>query len=446
MLTLSVSVVPLRFQKVLFFLSLYLVAVGEGGHKPCVQTFGADQFDEDKLEEKRAKSSFFNWWFFGICGGASAGMLIVFYVQDNVGWVIGFGIPSFAMAFALVLFLFGRRLYRRQVPMGSPVVQVVQVFVAACCKRHLCVSKDGYEVLCSEDGGVVMASNKGRTRSLTRTDQFRCLDKATIIDEFDALSDTRNNWRVCSVTQVEELKLLLGLVPIWLSCLMFAVTQAQGATFFTKQGSSMDTRMGHNFHVPPASLQVTTSLAVIFTVPIYDRILVPTARHFTGLDSGISKLQRIGIGMFVSISAMVVAGLVEARRIQIATKYDIIDHPDITVPMSIWWLLPQYVIVGVSDVFTVVGLQELFYDKIPDGMRSIGSAAYLSVFGVGSLLSSVVISVVQFVSSRAGDEWLGNNLNRAHLDYYYWLLAGLSGIWLCLYLVVSKCFLYKKTI
>ena len=77
----------------LFFISLYLVAVGQGGHKPCVQAFGADQFDGEDPVECRAKSSFFNWWYFGICAGSSVAMLIVSFVQENLSWGLGFGIP-----------------------------------------------------------------------------------------------------------------------------------------------------------------------------------------------------------------------------------------------------------------------------------------------------------------------------------------------------------------
>ncbi|OVA06685.1 Proton-dependent oligopeptide transporter family [Macleaya cordata] len=374
-----------RFNTILISSLIYIMvgprnvnALGIGG---SIKISTSDQFDEDKPEEKKAKSSFFNWWYFGICGGSTAGMLIVFYVQDNVSWMVGFGIPALAMAFALVLFLFGWRSYLQEVPKGSPLVPVVQVFVAACRKRHLCVSKDGYEV-CTEDG--IGLASKGWT--LARTHQFKCLDKAAIIDEMDALSETRNNWRPCSVSQVEEVKLLIRLVPIWLSCLTFAVIQAQGGTFFTKQGSSMDRLIGHNFRVPAASLQVIAGLVIIFTVPIYDRILVPVARNWTGHESGITMLQRIGAGMFFSILTMVVAALVEARRVKIATKYGLIDQPQITVPMSVWWLVPQYVLSGIQDVFAIVGLQEFFYDQMPDTMRSIGSATYLSVLGVGSLI------------------------------------------------------------
>jgi peptide/histidine transporter 3/4 len=81
LLTISVSVVPLHLRKALFFLALYILSVGEGGHKPCVQTFAADQFDEDTPEEKKKKSSFFNWWYLGIVAAATSATLVLIYVQ-----------------------------------------------------------------------------------------------------------------------------------------------------------------------------------------------------------------------------------------------------------------------------------------------------------------------------------------------------------------------------
>jgi peptide/histidine transporter 3/4 len=81
LLTLSVSVIPLHYRKEMFFTALYILTVGEGGHKPCVQTFAADQFDEDSEEDRKAKSSFFNWWYLGIIVGSTSAILVVIYVE-----------------------------------------------------------------------------------------------------------------------------------------------------------------------------------------------------------------------------------------------------------------------------------------------------------------------------------------------------------------------------
>lgn len=60
-------------------------------------------------------------------------------------------------------------------------------------------------------------------------------------------------------------------------------------------------------------------------------------------------------------------------------------------------------------------------------------------------MSSAVISVVEVIGARSGNEWLiSNNLNRTHLDYFYWVLAGLSALNLCVYVLVAKGFVYKK--
>ncbi|MED6216229.1 hypothetical protein PIB30_005491 [Stylosanthes scabra] len=155
-------------------------------------------------------------------------------------------------------------------------------------------------------------------------------------------------------------------------------------------------------------------------------------------------LERIGVGLFFSIVTMVVSALVEGKRVAIAKQYNLVDDPKSILPMSVWLMLPQYTILGTSEAFTVVGLQELFYDPMPEGLRSLGAAAAVSLFGVGSFMANAIIDIVMAITSGVGDQWLGNNLNKAHLDYYYWLLAGLSALNLCVYLRIANGFVYKK--
>ena len=182
----------------------------------------------------------------------------------------------------------------------------------------------------------------------------------------------------------------------------------------------------------------------MITTAFYDQVLVPITRKISGHHSGITLLQRVGTGLCISFLTMVVAALVEAKRISIAKQHDLIEKPEEIVPISVWWLFPQYILCGLADVFTLVGLQELFYDRMPESLRSLGAELYLRVLGTGSFISSAIIYIVQAISSGYGEKWLGNNLNRAHLDYFYWMLAGLSSLNLCVYIGISKCFVYKK--
>ncbi|KAJ0747645.1 putative proton-dependent oligopeptide transporter family, MFS transporter superfamily [Helianthus annuus] len=128
---------PPQFQVILFFISLYLLAFAQGGHKPCVQAFGADQFDSGNPEERKAKSSFFNWWYLGLCGGPLMALGVLNYIQDNFSWALGFGIPCLVMGLALLIFLAGTVTYRfeEKVNEKSAFVRIGQVFVRAFRNR-----------------------------------------------------------------------------------------------------------------------------------------------------------------------------------------------------------------------------------------------------------------------------------------------------------------------
>ena len=255
---------------------------------------------------------------------------------------------------------------------------------------------------------------------------------------------SQENGGQCTIDDVEEAKAVLRLFPIWATCLGYAIVFAQSSTFCTKQGVTMGRSIGWGIDIPAASLQAVTGLSVVLIVPIYDRILVPIARALTGKPSGITMLQRIGTGLFISAISMVVAALVEEKRLETAKEYGLVDIPDAILPMSVWWLLPQYILFGVSDVFSMIGLQEFFYDQVPTELRSLGIALYLSIFGVGNFLSSLLISAIEKATDGDGHSWFSDNLNQAHLDYFYWVLAGVSAVALILYIYFAKSYIYNK--
>ena len=157
-------------------------------------------------------------------------------------------------------------------------------------------------------------------------------------------------------------------------------------------------------------------------------------------------LQRIGTGIFFIAITMVIAALVELKRLKTAEEYELLDMPKTTLPMKVWWLIPQFIFLGISDSFTNVGIQEFFCDQIPSELRSVGVSLQLSIVGLGSLLSTSLISVIGKITSGDGrDSWFSDNLNRAHLDYFYWLLAGLTAIGLAVYLFFAKSYIYNRS-
>jgi len=247
-------------------------------------------------------------------------------------------------------------------------------------------------------------------------------------------------WSLCTVTQVEEAKIILRMLPIFLSSILGNVSIPLLLSLTVQQGGAMDTRLGAT-SIPAASLFVVPIAFQMLTLVAYDRAIVPWLRRVTGRAGGVTHLQRVGVGFVFSVMALAVAAVVEGRRRSMAAT----GAP----PMSVFWLIPQFFLLGVMDVTSFVGLLEFFYSEVAAGMKSIGGSLVFCILGVGSWLGSLLIQVVNDATARrgggdSGHGWLGGaNLNASRLDLFYWLLAVLGLVAFGLYVLCAWSYTYR---
>ncbi|RCV37703.1 hypothetical protein SETIT_8G084200v2 [Setaria italica] len=408
----------------IFFAALYLVAVGSGCLKPNIIAHGADQFRRGSGGDARRLSTYFNAAYFSFCVGELVALTVLVWVQTRSGMDVGFGVSAAAMAVGLVSLVAGVAFYRNKPPQGSIFTPIAKVFVAAVTKRkQVCPSTATVQA----NASITAHEMSVNTTSIRHINKFRFLDKACVKAQDGpggaSSAGKESPWRLCTPAEVEQVKVLLCVVPIFACTIVFNTILAQLQTFSVQQGSAMDTRLAASFHVPPASLQAIPYAMLVALVPAYEAAFVPAVRRLTGVATGITPLQRIGVGLFAVTFSMVAAALVEARRLHAAADGD--GHL-----LSIFWIAPQFLVFGLSEMFTAVGLIEFFYKQSLAGMQAFLTSMTYCSYSFGFYLSSVLVSLVNRVTSTsaAGDGgWLANNdLNKDRLDLFYWLLAGLS--------------------
>ncbi|CAK9178600.1 unnamed protein product [Ilex paraguariensis] len=424
-------------QATVLFTGLYLVALGTSGVKAALPSLGADQFDEKDPKEAAKLSSFFNWLLFSITIGAILGVTFLVWISANQGWDWSFGVSTIAVLAGMLCLTMGRSIYRNNKPKGSPIIRILQVFVAAIRNRNHSVPETTQELHEIHDKEAAI-----ETEILQRTAQFKFLDRAAIVARTDDASTPnipRGPWRMCTVTQVEETKILVRMLPIILSTIFMNTCLAQLQTFSIQQSTTMDRNI-LGFQFPGASIPVIPLAFMFISIPIYDRVFVPMARKLTGVPTGIRHLQRIGVGLVLSAISMAVAGIIETHRKTVAEQHNMVDSAS-PLPMSVFWLGIQYAIFGIADMFTLVGLLEFFYAESSFGMKSLSTAISWCSMAFGYYTSSVMVDVVNRVSGG----WLAsNNLNKDKLNYFYWLLSGLSIVNFGVYLMCSSWYRYKR--
>ncbi|KAL2321932.1 hypothetical protein Fmac_026311 [Flemingia macrophylla] len=409
---------PQAWQLSVLFIGLGLLTIGAGGIRPCNIAFGADQFDTHTNKGKGQLESFFNWWYFSFTIALVIALTGVVYIQTNISWTLGFAIPTGCLAFSITIFLLGRHTYICKKPQGSIFSDTAKVIVAAYRKRHIQAS----------ERTIYNPALTLENTSLVQTNRFKFLDKAAIIVDPSELNDqgmTKNGWRLCSLKKVEHFKCLLGILPVWVAGICCFIVMDQQNTFGVLQAIQTNRSIGSHFKVPPGWMNFSSMVALSVWIYIYECVYIPLMRRVTEKPPRLTMVQRIRIGILLSILCMLVAAIVEKKRRESALK-----HGSFISPISFVMLLPQFVLSGLNEAFAAVAIMEFFTLQMPESMRTVAGACFFFSLSVADYLGSLIVSIIHKATSGRGKiAWIGgHDLNENRLEYYYYFIAALGAL------------------
>lgn len=198
--------------------------------------------------------------------------------------------------------------------------------------------------------------------------------------------------------------------------------------------NTMDLHVTSALQIPSASLSLFDTLKVILWVPSYERLLV----LLTGYKFGFTQLQRIGVGLAISVLVMASAATPRALqaddsqgppllRAQARAHVGVLADPAV---------LRHRVRRGLH-------FREAARILLRAGLRRHAKPVLGTVVdhgGARNYLNSVLVKLVGELTSGGDGNggWIPENLNYGRLDCFFWLLGLLSLINLGVYVMVAR--------
>ncbi|KAI3740664.1 hypothetical protein L2E82_31134 [Cichorium intybus] len=410
-------------QKVLFFTALSLIAVGKAGVEVSLKPFIKEQkkkkitIEEEKKEEKKRS-----------CQAAGFCLMLILVLPGAIAlplikksWSARFMISCIYTMIASLLFLTGWRVYKRGNPEGSPLTTSLRVFVAAA--RKISQPFPNPTQLYQEDDAP-------------STTSLRYLDKAAIM--LPGEHHQSKNWMLCSVREVEDTKIHIRMVPMWLTFIVIGIVLSIGNTYFLEQANGLNRKLGR-IKVP----------IEIFLVIYQFSSSAAELKFNKAKEEAIKKKHAPVVGiaatMIYCVLCCITAAKVETRRLHVIRDHGLLEKPDETIPMTIFWLFPQYVLLGFIDGMANASISCFFDQQTPKSMHKYLTHLTKGVLGLGTMASVLAVYIVGKVSERnQKTNWFQPTMNESRFNRYYWVLAALSAVNLLLYLVVSCFYKYKE--
>ncbi|XVE74367.1 hypothetical protein DITRI_Ditri12bG0011100 [Diplodiscus trichospermus] len=343
------------------------------------------------------QQKFIRWLCYGFL---KLGILMSVYgfVFAKHNWHLRFLISAVSIVIGLLWFLCGFPFYGPRRLQPSPLLTRLRALIAAMRKRHL-----NYQEYSEQ-----LHRGYGDDQNQHLTDHLEWLNKAAV--EEPAADNGR--WRVCSVKEVEETKILLNIFPMSMTFIVYGMVKSLGNTFFTEQVNSV------RGAIPTIVFQMIQELSKSAVKTVFKFVFEKRIRR---MKRQYTDGMKIGIGMLASIICSAVASSVESKRLKALSKKGLSHDPNTKIPylISPFWFVLQFFFLGAMDGLAGDGIQDFFGHYAPDSRR-YGPVFTRSVTGFGTVLNIAFIAILDCYSkSRHDASWLGDSINQSRLDFIY---------------------------
>ncbi|KAK9698149.1 hypothetical protein RND81_08G085200 [Saponaria officinalis] len=368
--------------------ALSLATIGFGCTRYMLSSLGAYQFN--KSEHRRI---FFNVYIlaYEACFAIAYGV-IVFIIQDQGKWSIGFGIGIATNLISIILFLSGFKYYRHIVPQHNPFVVVAHGLI--------CVTISKIKVALTKDHRI--------------HDDEQISNINIIGSPSKNMTINSKSWAqtlISSQNQAQDLKKIIKIMPIWSAGIILSTVITTISNLIVLQASSMDLTISRHVTLPAQSMIVFCLVATIMTLSIFDSFLFPLWQ--TTFGRPLKPLQRGGIGHVFVVVGTIGLAIVETGRLNLNRVND--NGP----VMSAYWLIIPMVLLGIGAAYYFPGGLTFHYQEFPKSLKCSSTAMPSIQVIIGFYLSKAFLKVVKQRSS-----WLADEISLGRrLDIVYWILA-----------------------
>lgn len=396
------------------YLVLLLLALAASSVRSNLTSFGADQVMDLGRDATRR---FFNWFYWTINLGAILSLLVVAFIEQNISFLWGYVIIVGLVGLAFFIFLIATPVFITKPPTGSQVSSMLKLAFQSCCPRWQRWRRPSSR---NSEGARLLSNQPGPSPQ-----------------------EDMANFQVL----LKVLPVMVTLVPYWMVYFQMQSTYVlQGLhlhipnIFRTNPNISLLLRSdSSNYRIPEAWLLLANVAVILILVPVKDHLIDPLLLRCKLLPSA---LQKMALGMFFGFTSIIVAGVLEKERLHYIADNQTVPQligKDLyyAAPLSIWWQIPQYLLIGISEIFASIAGLEFAYSEAPRSMQGAVMGIFFCLSGIGSLLGSGLVALLSFPGGWMYCPKDFGNINNCRMDLYFFLLAGIQAVTAVLFLWIA---------